>query len=50
MITEDVERDARAWSLSLYYKVRPKLFKRLVKERRIFHIDPTIFDAEPTAE
>jgi hypothetical protein len=44
MITEDVERDARAWSLSLYYKVRPNLLKRLVREGRVFHIDRTVFD------
>lgn len=44
MISDDVERDARAWSLSLYYKVRPNLLKRLVREGRVFHIDPSVFD------
>lgn len=47
MISRDFERDARAWSLSLYYKVRPNLLKRLVREGRVFHIDPTVFN-EPT--
>lgn len=46
MVSRDVERDARAWSLSLYYKVRPNLLKRLVREGRVFHIDPTVFDEE----
>jgi len=40
MVDEDVEEDARAWSLSLYYKTRPVLFERLVREGKIFHIDP----------
>jgi hypothetical protein len=44
MITQDVERDARAWSLSLYYQVRPNLLKRLVREGRVFHIYSTVFD------
>lgn len=44
MISDDVEIDARAWSLSLYYKVRPNLLKRLVREGRVFHIDRTVFD------
>lgn len=44
MITPDIEKDARAWSLSLYYKVKPNLFKRLVTEGRIFHINPTVFN------
>lgn len=43
-INDDVEIDARAWSLSLYYKVRPNLLKRLVREGRVLHIDPTVFD------
>lgn len=45
MITEDIERDARAWSLSLYYKVKPNLFKRLVNEGRILHINPSVFNS-----
>ena len=40
--SNDVEIDARAWSLSLYYTVRPELLTRLVKENRIFHIDPSL--------
>jgi hypothetical protein len=35
----DVEPDARAWSLSLYYKVAPRSFERLVAEGKIFHIE-----------
>lgn len=38
MVSEDVEIDARAWSLSLYYKTRPKLFTKLVKQGKVFHI------------
>lgn len=44
MVDEDVEVDARAWSLSLYYQVRPALFERLVREGRIFHITPEDLD------
>lgn len=44
MVSTDVERDARAWSLSLYYKVKPNLLKRLVREGRVFHIDASVFD------
>lgn len=33
-----VETDARAWSLSLYYKVAPRSFRRLVTEGAIYHI------------
>lgn len=40
MVSEDKEEDARAWSLSLYYTVRPRLFERLVQEQRIYHISP----------
>ena len=35
-----VEDDARAWSLSIYYKVAPRMFRRLVREGKIFHITP----------
>jgi hypothetical protein len=45
-ISDDIERDARAWSLSLFYKVNPNLFTRLVRERRVLHINPYIFDTE----
>lgn len=44
MVDEDVEVDARAWSLSLYYQVRPRLFAKLVREGRLFHIDPADLD------
>lgn len=37
-VSPDIEVDARAWSLSLYYQVRPRLFERLVREGRIFHV------------
>lgn len=43
MIDPDLEEDARAWSLSLYYAVRPDLLKRLVNQGRIFHITPQDF-------
>lgn len=43
-VSEDIEIDARAWSLSLYYQTRPSLFTRLVKENRIFHINPNVFN------
>jgi len=33
-----VEHDARGWSLSLYYKVAPRSFRRLVANGSIFHI------------
>ena len=42
-ITENlnaVEDDARAWSLSVYYKVAPRLFRKLVREGKILHITP----------
>lgn len=38
LVDEDLEVDARAWSLSLYHKTRPVLFERLVRQGRIFHI------------
>lgn len=41
MVSSDVEEDARAWSLSLFHRVRPRLFERLVREGRILHISPT---------
>lgn len=44
MVDRDVEVDARAWSLSLYHRVRPRLFERLVREGRIFHITPDDLD------
>ena len=44
MIDPDLEEDARAWSLSLYYSVRPNLLKKLVQQGRIFHIAPKDFE------
>lgn len=43
-VSRDIEIDARAWSLSLYYQCRPVLFERLVREGRILHISPNAFD------
>lgn len=42
-VDSDLEVDARAWSLSLYYRCRPSLFRRLVLEGRILHINPQVF-------
>lgn len=36
--TTDIEDDARAWSLSLYFNTAPETFGRLVRAGRIFHI------------
>jgi len=33
-----LEDDARAWSLSLYRKIAPKTFKKLVTQNRIFFV------------
>lgn len=38
-----VEDDARAWSLSLYWLVAPRLLKRLVAEGKILHTTPADF-------
>lgn len=32
------EDDARGWSLSLYHKVAPRTFKRLVTDNRVFFV------------
>jgi hypothetical protein len=42
-ISEDNEIDARAWSLSLYYQVKPNLLRKLVLEGKVFHIDKGAF-------
>ena len=39
----DVEDDARAWSLSLYWKVAPRALTRLVNEGRVLHTTPSDF-------
>lgn len=44
MITDDVERDARAWSLSLYFQVRPDQFERLVRQGQIRFVDRRAFN------
>jgi hypothetical protein len=36
----DLEHDARGWSLSIYFKVAPVSFRRLVEEGKIYHITP----------
>lgn len=41
---QDVEHDARGWSLSLYYKVAPKSLKKLVSEGMVFHVDDSDFE------
>jgi len=45
LVSKDLEIDARAWSLSLYYQCRPRLFQRLVEEGRILHINQTAFSS-----
>ena len=37
------EDDARAWSLSLYYKVAPRSFKRLATQNQIFFVSAEDF-------
>lgn len=34
----DVEDDARAWSLSLYYRVAPRTLRRLASQGRVFFV------------
>ena len=43
-VDPDIEVDARAWSLSLYFVVAPRTLKRLVREGKVFHT--TINDFE----
>jgi hypothetical protein len=40
----DREDDARAWSLSLYYLLKPTLLEKLVREGKVYHIKPEDFD------
>lgn len=35
------EKDARAWSLSLFHRVAPRRFRRMVRARRILHTVPS---------
>lgn len=35
----DVEDDARAWSLSLYYKVAPRTLRRLAREGKVLFME-----------
>jgi len=43
------EPDARAWSLSLYYRVAPITFRRLARENRIIHVGPDMTNRESFA-
>ena len=36
------EPDARAWSLSLYYRVAPRTLRLLAQQDRIFHLTPNM--------
>ena len=36
--SDKAEDDARAWSLSLYYKVAPRSFRRLVRQNQIMFV------------
>lgn len=40
----DAEKDARGWSLSLYFKIAPRTLKRLVAEEKVLHM--TVADFE----
>lgn len=42
-VDEDVEVDARAWSCSLYYRVRPEQFIALVKAGRVLFVPRDTF-------
>lgn len=38
-MVDDIEDDARAWSLSLYYRVAPRTVRRLASEGRILFLE-----------
>jgi hypothetical protein len=38
-LVDDVEDDARAWSLSLYYKIAPRTVRRLASQGKILFLD-----------
>lgn len=40
MAYPDIEEDARAWSLSLYYSTRPRLYARMARAGRFIGVDP----------
>lgn len=40
-----IEPDARAWSLSLFHRVAPRRFRRMVLARRILHTRPDQVEA-----
>lgn len=40
----DEEKDARGWSLSLYFKIAPRTLKRLVAQEKVLHM--TVADFE----
>lgn len=37
---EECENDARGWSCSLFYKVKPRYFRKLVREGKIMYMSP----------
>lgn len=41
--TEDIETDARDWSLSLLYQTRPRLYRSSVRKGLILYTDPDWF-------
>jgi len=43
------EPDARAWSLSLYYRIAPITFRRLARENQIIHVGPDLTNRESFA-
>lgn len=50
-----MEHDAAGWSCSLFYTVRPTLFRKAVRAGGVFHVQPedllrTVPDAEPEAQ
>lgn len=40
----DAEKDARGWSLSLYWKIAPNTLKRLVSTGEVLHMTAADFD------
>lgn len=44
---EAIEDDARAWSLSLFYASKPRLFEKSVREGKIFFVSPEDLEQQP---
>lgn len=42
-----IEDDARAWSLSLFYAAKPRLFEKSVREGKIFFVSPEDLEQQP---